>query len=104
MVVKAGDSIPDVELVEGAPDKKVNIASELASGKGLIISVPAAFSESLPPTETATVHDAVCTARHGTALHCTPSPILRQTEAEGHTALKGWLDFFFHFWLIVAPS
>ncbi|KAM3413910.1 hypothetical protein BST61_g10583 [Cercospora zeina] len=40
-----------VELVEGAPDKKVNIANELASGKGLVIGVPAAFS----PT---------CTARH----------------------------------------
>ncbi|CAK1367283.1 unnamed protein product [Cercospora beticola] len=51
IMVKAGDSIPNVELVEGAPDKKVNIANELSSGKGLIIGVPAAFS----PT---------CTARH----------------------------------------
>lgn len=45
IMVKAGDSIPNVELVEGAPDKKVNIANELSSGKGLIIGVPAAFSE-----------------------------------------------------------
>lgn len=42
--VKAGDSIPNVELLEGAPDKKVNLAQELSSGKGLIIQVPAAFS------------------------------------------------------------
>lgn len=44
-MVKVGDSIPNVELVEGAPDKKVNIAQELASGKGVIVGVPAAFSE-----------------------------------------------------------
>lgn len=46
-MVKVGDSIPNVELVEGAPDKKVNIAKELASGKGVIVGVPAAFSEYL---------------------------------------------------------
>lgn len=44
-MVKAGDSIPNVELVEGAPDKKVNLAKELATGKGVIVGVPAAFSE-----------------------------------------------------------
>lgn len=44
-MVKAGDSIPSVELVEGAPDKKVNLAKELATGKGVIVGVPAAFSE-----------------------------------------------------------
>ncbi|KAI5363976.1 Putative redoxin [Septoria linicola] len=43
-MVKAGDAIPSVELVEGAPDKKVNIANELATGKGIIVGVPAAFS------------------------------------------------------------
>ncbi|KAI4139868.1 MAG: hypothetical protein LQ340_007958 [Diploschistes diacapsis] len=43
-MVKAGDSIPSVELAIGAPDKKVNLSHELASGKGLIIGVPAAFS------------------------------------------------------------
>ncbi|EME42377.1 hypothetical protein DOTSEDRAFT_175410 [Dothistroma septosporum NZE10] len=42
--VKAGDSIPDVECLEGGPDKKVNLAQELASGKGLILTVPAAYS------------------------------------------------------------
>jgi len=41
-MVKVGDSIPSIELVEGAPDKKVNLATEL--GTGLIIGVPAAFS------------------------------------------------------------
>lgn len=46
-MVKAGDSIPNVELVEGAPDKKVNLAKELATGKGVIVGVPAAFSEYL---------------------------------------------------------
>jgi hypothetical protein len=44
-MVKAGDSIPSVELVEKAPSNKVSLAKELASGKGLIVGVPAAFSE-----------------------------------------------------------
>ncbi|CAK4034424.1 peroxiredoxin pmp20 [Lecanosticta acicola] len=43
-MVKPGDPIPDVELLEGAPDKKVSLAKELASGKGVIVGVPAAFS------------------------------------------------------------
>ncbi|KAH8597832.1 Redoxin [Bisporella sp. PMI_857] len=43
-MVNVGDSIPSVEVTEGAPDKKVNIASEIGSGNGLIIGVPAAFS------------------------------------------------------------
>ncbi|MCJ1334654.1 hypothetical protein MMC10_011366 [Thelotrema lepadinum] len=43
-MVKAGDSIPSVELSVGAPDKKVKLSDELATGKGLIIGVPAAFS------------------------------------------------------------
>ena len=42
--VKVGDSIPDVELFEDSPGNKVNLSKELASGKGLIIGVPAAFS------------------------------------------------------------
>jgi 2-Cys peroxiredoxin 5 len=44
-MVKVGDSIPSIELVEGAPDKKVNLAAELASGSGIIVGVPAAFSK-----------------------------------------------------------
>ncbi|KAF2670724.1 Redoxin [Microthyrium microscopicum] len=42
--VKVGDAIPDVELMEGSPGNKVNLAKELKSGKGVIIGVPAAFS------------------------------------------------------------
>ena len=43
-MVKVGDTIPNVELFEGAPDKKVDIGKELASGKGLIVTIPAAYS------------------------------------------------------------
>jgi hypothetical protein len=43
-MVKAGDSVPDIELVEGNPGNKVNLSKEL--GSGLIIGVPAAFSKS----------------------------------------------------------
>ncbi|KAF6241178.1 hypothetical protein HO173_000972 [Letharia columbiana] len=49
-MVKAGDSIPNVDLVEGSPGDKVNLSKELASGKGLIIGVPAAFSPSCSAT------------------------------------------------------
>jgi len=44
-MVKVGDSIPNVELQEGNPGGKVNLAEELKSGKGIILGVPAAFSE-----------------------------------------------------------
>jgi 2-Cys peroxiredoxin 5 len=47
-MVQAGDSIPSVELTEGNPGGKVNLATELASGPGLIIGVPAAFSKTPP--------------------------------------------------------
>ena len=46
-MVKVGDSIPSVELTEGNPGGKVNLATELASGPGMIIGVPAAFSKYL---------------------------------------------------------
>jgi peroxiredoxin 5 len=42
--VQQGDSIPDIDLFEDSPGNKVNLAKELASGKGVIIGVPAAFS------------------------------------------------------------
>jgi 2-Cys peroxiredoxin 5 len=42
-MVKPGDSIPSIPLVEGAPDKTVDLSQEL--GNGIIIGVPAAFSE-----------------------------------------------------------
>ncbi|KAI9877424.1 MAG: Peroxiredoxin-5, mitochondrial [Pleopsidium flavum] len=46
VLVQAGDSIPDLEvLAENSPGNKVNLAKELR-GKGLIIGVPAAFSPS----------------------------------------------------------
>ena len=43
-LVKVGDTIPNVELVEDSPGNKVSIANEL-KGKGVIIGVPAAFSK-----------------------------------------------------------
>ena len=42
--VQQGDSIPDVDLYEDSPGNKVNLSKELASGKGLVIGVPAAYS------------------------------------------------------------
>lgn len=45
-MVKEGDSIPDITLFEGNPGDKVNLADVLKSGKGIILGVPAAFSES----------------------------------------------------------
>jgi hypothetical protein len=45
IMVKVGDSIPSIELTEGNPGGKVNLATELASGPGIIIGVPAAFSK-----------------------------------------------------------
>jgi len=49
--VRVGDGIPDLDvLTEDSPSNKVNLAKELkGKGRGLIIGVPAAFSE-LPPT------------------------------------------------------
>jgi 2-Cys peroxiredoxin 5 len=44
-LVKVGDAIPNVDLVEDSPGNKVNIAKEL-TGKGVIVGVPAAFSTS----------------------------------------------------------
>lgn len=44
--VKVGDSIPPLELTEGSPANKVNLAKELSSADGLIIGVPGAFSRS----------------------------------------------------------
>ncbi|KAF2495578.1 Redoxin [Lophium mytilinum] len=41
--VKAGDRIPDVDLMENSPGTKLSLAKEL-TGKGVIVGVPAAFS------------------------------------------------------------
>lgn len=48
--MKVGDAIPNVDLFEDSPGNKVNLASELGSGKGLIIGVPAAFSPACSET------------------------------------------------------
>merc|ERR1711983_398333 len=42
--IQAGDAIPNVDLFEGAPDKKVNLAEECKSGKHVIFGVPGAFT------------------------------------------------------------
>jgi len=54
--VQVGDGIPDMDvLAENSPGNKVNLAEELkGKGKGLIIGVPAAFSELPPSTSTST--------------------------------------------------
>jgi len=49
-MVKVGDSIPSIPLVEGSPGDKIDLSQELSSGKGLIIGVPAAFSPSCSDT------------------------------------------------------
>ncbi|OQO11579.1 hypothetical protein B0A48_03306 [Cryoendolithus antarcticus] len=49
-LIKVGDAIPDVELMESSPGNKVTLSKELASGKGLVIGVPAAFSPSCSST------------------------------------------------------
>ncbi|CAL3965619.1 hypothetical protein PZA11_002525 [Diplocarpon coronariae] len=43
-MVKVGDSIPSIPLVENAPDNTVDLAAEIGSGSAIIIGVPAAFS------------------------------------------------------------
>lgn len=45
LAVRQGDSIPDLDvLTENSPGNKVNLASELASGKGVVVGTPGAFS------------------------------------------------------------
>ncbi|KIW69025.1 hypothetical protein PV04_04929 [Phialophora macrospora] len=50
IMVKEGDSIPNIDLYEDSPGNKVNLSQELASGKGVVIGVPAAFSPSCSDT------------------------------------------------------
>lgn len=45
--VKVGDKLPDVELVEGSPGNKVNLAKEL-TGKGVIVGEPKTATISIP--------------------------------------------------------
>lgn len=46
-LIKVGDSLPTLNgvLVENSPGNKVDV-SELATGKALLIGIPAAFSKS----------------------------------------------------------
>ncbi|KAF3898729.1 Peroxiredoxin [Trichophyton interdigitale] len=45
LAVSQGDSIPDLDvLTENSPGNKVNLASELAKGKGVIVGTPGAFT------------------------------------------------------------
>ena len=41
---QAGDALPNVDLFEGAPDKKVNLAEECKTGKHIVFGVPGAFT------------------------------------------------------------
>merc|ERR1712066_234843 len=42
--VAVGDAVPSVDLFEGAPDKKVNLAELTSSGKFVVFGVPGAFT------------------------------------------------------------
>jgi 2-Cys peroxiredoxin 5 len=44
MPIKAGDSLPSVEVFDGAPDKKVNLADLFKGKKGILLGVPGAFT------------------------------------------------------------
>lgn len=44
VLVKAGDSVPSVEVQEGSPGNKVDLSKETAKGKFVIVGVPGAFS------------------------------------------------------------
>lgn len=52
--VGTGDKIPDIDLVENSPGNKVSLATEL-KGKGVIVGVPAAFSEQWASSRTPSV-------------------------------------------------
>lgn len=43
-VIKVGDSLPSVELMENNPDTKVNIAELFSNKKGIVFGVPGAFT------------------------------------------------------------
>ncbi|MDI1485112.1 MAG: hypothetical protein OHK93_000247 [Ramalina farinacea] len=48
-MVKVGDPVPSVELMETSPGTKVDLSKEL-KGKGLLIGVPAAYSPACSAT------------------------------------------------------
>lgn len=47
-LVKVGDKLPDVDLVEGSPGNKVNLAKEL-TGKGIIVGKPTTLPAAVKP-------------------------------------------------------
>ncbi|CAG8956805.1 hypothetical protein HYFRA_00011194 [Hymenoscyphus fraxineus] len=49
-MVQVGDSIPSIELQEKAPGNNVDLSKELATGSGIVIGVPAAFSPTCSDT------------------------------------------------------
>lgn len=55
VMVKAGDTIPHVDLVEDSPGNIVELHKEIGTGNGLIIGVPAAFSMLLLAISTVTL-------------------------------------------------
>jgi len=42
--IKEGDAVPNVDLFDGSPDKKVNAATLFAKGKHVIFGIPGAFT------------------------------------------------------------
>jgi len=44
MPIKVGDKLPSIELFDGSPAKKVNLADLLAKKKGVVFAVPGAFT------------------------------------------------------------
>ncbi|XP_071501442.1 peroxiredoxin-5, mitochondrial-like [Diadema antillarum] len=44
MPIKVGDALPSVELQEGTPGSKVNVADLFAGKKGVLFAVPGAFT------------------------------------------------------------
>merc|ERR1711997_986252 len=48
--IKVGDALPSVDLFEGTPGNKVNLAEECKSGKHVIMGVPGAFTPTCSKT------------------------------------------------------
>ena len=55
IMIKAGDTIPEVTLVEDSPGNIVELHKEIGTGNALIVGVPAAFSMVLLAISTVTL-------------------------------------------------
>lgn len=44
MIYQVGDKLPSVQVMEGTPNGKVNIAELFAGKKGVLFAVPGAFT------------------------------------------------------------